>query len=368
MTWVASWSMQLAIKSLFDKSLTDTLSVFLTQEIELGFFFARLMYIWHLTARWEGCPMPASGCIQIRWHLQDPPQPPPHNPAPPTQQPNPKSTPPTHISQGSTPDALQLCISYSSQKILQIKLFRYSCYFWYDLLSIKMFSIRWSGTEFQKREPVDIPNHLSWGVPIARATRCSFLTQDYQQGIKYFYKTCHRNSHKMYQYVHVLRTTAFWKRRITEYLTIFRWQTFPPAGFEVFSTFPFLLTIVDSLSSVSMSPMLWHLSIISRTWLYESRERNQNDRIFLQMAQPRTNSSPVGGWSSFKGHCSPPKAIDVGPAGHFANLSLGECLNLPASSWHLLQKCVVPKQKKTASEQQYLHLYSTNSAPWCWQT
>ena len=81
------------------------------------------------------------------------------------------------------------------------------------------------------------------------------------------------------------------------------------------------------------------------------------------MAQPRTNSSPVGGWSIFKGQCSEPRAIEVGPAGHLASLSVGACLNLPASSWHLLQKWVVPKQKKTAREQQYLHLYSTNSAP-----
>ena len=103
-------------------------------------------------------------------------------------------------------------------------------------------------------------------------------------------------------------------------------------------------------------------------WIVWMHKKDQNDCIFLQMAQPRTNSSPVGGCFIFKGHCSASRSIEVGPAGHLASLLVGMCFNLPASSWHLLQKWVVPKQKKTAREQQYLHLYSTNSAPCCWHT
>ena len=51
------------------------------------------------------------------------------------------------------------------------------------------------------------------------------------------------------------------------------------------------------------------------------------------------------------------------PAGQWGSSSLGTLVILWKSSWQALQKCVVPKQKKTATEQQYRHLYSRKSVP-----
>lgn len=51
------------------------------------------------------------------------------------------------------------------------------------------------------------------------------------------------------------------------------------------------------------------------------------------------------------------------PAGHTGNSFLGKCVTRWKSSWQALQKCVVPKQKNTATEQQYRHLYSKKSVP-----
>jgi hypothetical protein len=51
------------------------------------------------------------------------------------------------------------------------------------------------------------------------------------------------------------------------------------------------------------------------------------------------------------------------PAGHKGSSLLGMVVTRWKSSWQGLQKCVVPKQKKTATEQQYRHLYSKKSAP-----
>lgn len=51
------------------------------------------------------------------------------------------------------------------------------------------------------------------------------------------------------------------------------------------------------------------------------------------------------------------------PAGQLGNSFFGRFVTLWKSSWHGLQKCVVPKQKNTATEQQYLHLYSKKSVP-----
>lgn len=51
------------------------------------------------------------------------------------------------------------------------------------------------------------------------------------------------------------------------------------------------------------------------------------------------------------------------PAGQWGSSSLGTLVIRWKSSWQALQKCVVPKQKKTATEQQYRHLYSRKSVP-----
>lgn len=40
------------------------------------------------------------------------------------------------------------------------------------------------------------------------------------------------------------------------------------------------------------------------------------------------------------------------PAGQGGSSERGMLVTLWKSSWHALQKCVVPKQKKTATEQQ----------------
>lgn len=51
------------------------------------------------------------------------------------------------------------------------------------------------------------------------------------------------------------------------------------------------------------------------------------------------------------------------PAGHIGSSLFGIVVTRWKSSWQGLQKCVVPKQKNTATEQQYRHLYSRKSAP-----
>ena len=51
------------------------------------------------------------------------------------------------------------------------------------------------------------------------------------------------------------------------------------------------------------------------------------------------------------------------PAGQCGSSCLGTFVTLWKSSWHALQKWVVPKQKNTATEQQYRHLYSRKSVP-----
>ena len=51
------------------------------------------------------------------------------------------------------------------------------------------------------------------------------------------------------------------------------------------------------------------------------------------------------------------------PAGHIGSSARGMEVTRWKSSWQGLQKCVVPKQKKTATEQQKRHLYSRKSVP-----
>lgn len=106
------------------------------------------------------------------------------------------------------------------------------------------------------------------------------------------------------------------------------------------------------------------------------------------MPQPRANSSPVGGCFTCNGHSSPSNCLALGPsrkrsvlcvwkiiivirkvgifyvpAGHIGSSLFGIVVTRWKSSWQGLQKCVVPKQKNTATEQQYRHLYSRKSAP-----
>ena len=75
---------------------------------------------------------------------------------------------------------------------------------------------------------------------------------------------------------------------------------------------------------------------------------------FLQTPHPKANSSPVGGWSSRPKGQVPSSWVALGPTGHWGRESLLSPRNRTKSSWHGVQKWVVPKQKYTATEQQYL--------------
>ena len=80
----------------------------------------------------------------------------------------------------------------------------------------------------------------------------------------------------------------------------------------------------------------------------------QKDCTFLHTPHPRANSSPVAGWSTSPNGQLPSSWTALGPTGHWGRESLLRLRNRTKSSWQGVQKWVVPKQKYTATEQQYL--------------
>lgn len=58
------------------------------------------------------------------------------------------------------------------------------------------------------------------------------------------------------------------------------------------------------------------------------------------------------------GHSEPSSGFITGAHGHCGMSALFVLVHLLCSSWHGVQKCVVPKQKNVATEQQNRHLYS----------
>ena len=85
---------------------------------------------------------------------------------------------------------------------------------------------------------------------------------------------------------------------------------------------------------------------------------SQNVIAFLQMPQPKANSFPVSGCSTPRGQ-TPSSWEPSGPAGHCGS-SFARAMSGPTSGrvWQGWQKCVVPKQNHTATEQQYLQQVS----------